>query len=154
MKRTSYLLSILFLAVLTIFTACKDDGVPTPEPGEEETQHLTGGAWTVNSITLAPDNAAHSFEGPVTISFQENKTFTITGATELPNPTAAPTDNMPASGSWEWTNDNFNAISLTSGGTTVPLTITTLSESALTFTYAGAIPKPEDNVTVTVSATR
>lgn len=152
MKRTSYLLSILFILVLTVFASCKDDEVTETEE-EAKTRLLTSGAFTVDEVSLGSGD--YTFQGPATINFEDNNTFTITGNEALPNPVSTPTDALPASGEWSFTDtQNFNAIALTSGGTTVDLTISTLSESDLVFRYQGAEPKPTDEVAVTVSASR
>lgn len=154
MKRTSYLLSILFLLVLTVFTSCKDDEQPESEQ-DRKTRQLTAGAFTVDEVSLA-GSEEYTLDGTVTISFQTNNTFTITGNAALPNPTATPTDPMPASGTWEFTDtQNFNTIALTSDdGDTINLSITTLDDNNLDFRYSAAEPKPTDDVQVTVNASR
>lgn len=152
MKRTSYLLSILFLLVLTVFTSCKDDDEPETEL-DRKTRQLTSGAFTINEVTLGTGD--YAYDGSATINFQTNNTFTITGNDALPNPASDPNNSLPASGTWAFTDmQNYNAIALTSGNTTVNLSITTLSDSELVFRYTGAEPKPTDEVQVTVSASR
>lgn len=153
MKRTSYLLSILFVLVLTVFASCKDDEVAETE-AERKTRFLTsGGAFTVDEVTLG--TGEYTFEGPTAINFQANNTFTISGNDALPNPASDPNNALPASGTWAFTDmQNYNTIALTAGTTTVNLSITTLTESELVFRYTGAEPKPTDEVQVTVSASR
>lgn len=154
MKRTSYLLSILFLLVLTVFTSsCKDDGDPETEEDRKRRQ-LTTAPFTVNTVTIGSEED-ETFEGPTTITFLNNNTFSISGNEALPNPASAPTNPLPASGEWAFTDtQNFNAIRLSSGNTTVNLSITTLSDTELVFRYTAAEPKPTDEVQVTVSASR
>lgn len=154
MKKTSYLLSMLFLVVLTIFSACKPDGPdPEEETAEEKaTRQLTESAFNVNTVTLSPD-ADYSFEGPVAINFQENNTFTISNSAELPNPAITPTNPLPASGTWAFSGGGFSAITLSADGTDIALSITTLDDTNLNFQYAGVEPK-DNEVTVTVNASR
>lgn len=153
MKRTSYLLSILFLLVLTVFTSCKDDEQPETE-ADKKTRQLTSGAYTVDEVTLA-GSEEYTLDGTVTISFQTNNTFTITGNAALPNPTATPTEPMPASGEWAFTDtQNFNSIALTSDGNTINLSVITLDDNNFDFRYDAAEPKPTDNVQVTVRSSR
>ena len=154
MKRLSYLLSTLLLMTLVVFTSCKDD---TPEETleQQKTRLLTAGAFNVDAVTLNP-NTDFSFTGPTTITFSENNTFTIAGFESLPTVLAAPEGNF-ASGTWAWADtENFDEITLTSGSDAVDLTITSLDDNNLVFTYQGAEPKPtpENEVTVTVTATR
>lgn len=152
MKRTSYLLSILFLLVLTLFTSCKDDDAPETEEDRKRRQ-LTSAPFTVNTVTIDSEEDT-SFEGPTTITFQNSNTFSISGNTALPDARST-SEPLPSSGEWAFTDQqNFNTIALTADGATVDLTIITLSDSELVFSYTGAGTKAEDEVQVTVSASR
>lgn len=151
MKRISYLLSILFLLVLTVFTSCKDDEQSESE-ADRKTRQLTSGAFTVDEVTLA-DNEEYTVDGTVSIRFNSNTEFTVSGNAALPTPSGA--DAFPASGNWAFTDtQNFNTIALTSGGNTINLSIVTLDDNNFDFRYAAAEPKPTDNVQATVRSSR
>lgn len=151
MKRTSYLLSILFLLVLTVFTSCKDDEQPESEQ-DRKTRQLTTEAFTVTEVTLA-GSEEYTVDGTVTIRFNTNTNFTVTGNAALPTPTEA--DAFPASGTWAFSDtQNFNTIVLTSGSNTINLTVVTLDDNNFDFRYDAAEPKPTDNVQATVRSSR
>lgn len=147
MKRLSYLVTLVFLMGLTLFS-CKDDEAPETTE-QKNTRLLTSGPFTVATVDRGEGPVAPT--GTVTISFNEtNKTYSVTGADNLPAP-------FPASGSWVFTDQtNFNRITLTGGDNqTQALTITELTENALTFTYQASGVKPTDpTIPVTVKATR
>ena len=152
MKRLSHLFSPLLLMILLVFTACKDD---TPEPTLEETQTslLTDGTFTVSTVALSP-STDYAFTGPTKITFLQNNTFSIEGIEALPRPASAAEGNF-SSGTWEWKDQtNFDEVTLTSGTDKLDLVITNLTASNLVFTYQGAEPKPDDLVSVTVTATK
>lgn len=152
MKRLSYLLSTLLLMTLVVFSSCKDDTVEETLE-EQKNRQLTAGAFNVQTVTLDP-STDFSFTGPTTITFSANNTFTMAGYDALPSVAGAPEGNF-SSGTWAWTDaQNFDEIRLTSGTDVVDLTITSLDDNNLVFTYLGAEPKPDDEVTVTVTATR
>lgn len=152
MKKASYLLSVLFLMTLVVFTSCKDDKVE-PTPLEEKTSLLTAGPFEVETVALAPE-VDYSFTGPATITFSENGTYTLSGGDALPMVMSTGT-SIPATGQWEFTDTtNLNKIALTSGSEEVILTVTSLTENGIVFSYPGAEPKPSDAVEVTVTANR
>lgn len=140
MKRISYLVTLVFLMGLTMFS-CKDD-TQDETPEQKSTKILTAGPYTVATVD------GEALAGTVTINFKsDNKAFSVSGG-ELPAP-------FPSSGSWAFSGTDFKNITLTSGGTTLPLTVNTLSDNALIFTYPGSGVKATDpTVTVTVSAKR
>lgn len=140
MKRISYLVTLVFLMGLTMFS-CKDDTQAETEE-QKNTRILTAGPYTVNTVD------GEALAGTVTITFNSaNKTFSVSGG-ELPAP-------FPASGSWAFSGTDFKNITLTSGATTLALSVNTLTDNALIFTYPGSGVKPTDpTVTVTVSAKR
>lgn len=153
MKSISYALSLLLLIGLSVFTSCKDD---TTEETEEQRviRQLTSGAFTVTEVSLIPDTE-FNFEGPATINFSDNKTFVIEGAESLPNPSSTAGTALPGAGTWSFTDtQNYNQLSLSASGSTVDITIISLDDHELVFEYLGAEPKPEDEVTVRVRASR
>lgn len=154
MKKASHLLSILLLMTLVVFTSCKDD-TDEVDPLEENTTLLTAEPFNVSTVTLEPD-VDYNFTGPATLTFEETGTYTLSGGEYLPEVLniAAP---IPTNGTWSFTDtENFDEITLTSGSESVVLTLTSLTEDGLVFSYTGGEPKPiEDNkVEVTVTATR
>lgn len=152
MKRLSYFLSVLLLMTLVVFSACKDDEVAETLE-EKQTRLLTSGAFTVNTVTLSP-TTDWSFEGPTALTFNaENKTFSVSGNASLPM-IAEPDVSFPASGTWVWKDtQNFDEITLTADGESVDLTITTLDDNSLVFSYPGFPSKGEPAV-VTVDASK
>lgn len=152
MKRLSYLLSLLFLMNLTLFTACKDDDQPGPDPKTDEevkTEQLTSGAFTVQEVTKGGENVTPATKP--TITFNSNGTYQITG--ELPTPQGA---TLGSSGEWKFTDTtNWGITLIPTGSEAVQLTSVTLTDSNLNFTYQGAGLKPSDPaVPVVVKATR
>lgn len=155
MKRFSYLLSTLLLLTLVVFSSCKDD-TPDETLEEQKIRQLTAGAFTVDEVTLNPSTEFAYTAGSTIITFSDNNTFTMAGYDALPTFLSAPEGNF-SSGTWSWTDtQNYDEVRLTSGDDVVDLTITSLDDNNLVFTYQGAEPKPiaEDEVTVTVTATR
>ncbi|WP_152425111.1 hypothetical protein [Nafulsella turpanensis] len=152
MKKASHLLSVLFLMALVIFTSCKDDTVEET-PLEENTRILTAGPFEVSTVALDPA-VDYNFTGTSTLTFSENGTYTITGGDALPMVLSTGA-SIPASGEWSFTDtENFNEITLVNGSESVELTVTSLTDNEIVFSYAGAEPKPTDEVEVTVTATR
>ena len=151
MKRASHLLSVLFLMTLVVFTSCKDD--TEVDPLEEKTSLLTASPFTVSTVTLEPD-VDYNFTGPATLTFTENGTYTLTGGDALPMVLSTGAA-VPETGQWSFTDtENFNEITLTNGSESVVLTVTSLTENEIVFSYPGAEPKPTNEVEVTVTATR
>ena len=149
MKKLSYLLSLLLLMTMTVFTSCKDDedGPVLKTPAQEAAEKLIG-TYTVTSATR--DDVAVDLEGQtVTLTFNAEEdgtggTFTSNNAGVLPGDT-----DLPASGTWAWSGANFNAVVV--GGKTLNFT-TPLGASPTTFTYTGTDAK--GNFTARVTATK
>lgn len=155
MKKVSYFLSLIFVMALAIFTSCKDDdngGPPDPTQEEIKTEQLTSSPFTVNVVEV---NGEDALDGQnITLTFREDGTYSISGG-DLPDPAPFGTD-MPTSGNWSFTDtDNFNRITLTSGGTSVELNVTVLNDDEFVFQYTGAgVKEDSPNTTVVVEASR
>lgn len=148
MKKASHLLSVLFLMILVVFTSCKDDA-PKETLEQKNTRLLTEEAFTVNEVSLTGD-VDYSYTGGTTITFSENNTFNVSGGEALPG--LGINVPFPASGDWSFTDKtNFDEITLTSGGEEVVLTLTTIDENNLVFSYDGVEVKEDVNVTVNAS---
>ena len=150
MKRISYLLSLLLLMSLTLFTACKDDegGDGTETPEQIKTRQLTDGPFTVSTVTKGGE--AVTLDGPVTITFNSNGTYAINGVLPSPHGTT-----MPATGTWSFKDTQNFGIVLNGGSDTVELTSVNIADNSLSFTYQGAGLKASDPaVPVVVNATR
>lgn len=155
MKKASYYLSLIFVMTLAIFTSCKDDdngGTTDPTQEEIKTEQLTSSPFTVDVLEMDGEDALDGQN--ITLDFQESGSYSITGGT-LPDPAPFGT-TMPASGTWAFSDtDNFNRITLTSGGTSVELNVTVLNDDELVFQYAGAgVKEDSPNTTVVVEASR
>ena len=144
MKKVSYLFSLAFLMSLVVLTSCGDDGGNEPSPEEEAAAELSQ-SWTVNTVNSEAPSSS------VTITFEEDRSFTVTGAEALPEIVAG--TGFPTSGTWDFTDtENFDDVTLTSGNTTVDLSDLVASEGDLSFTYSGVTNKGED-LDVDVTAT-
>ena len=149
MKKLSYLLSLLLLMTMIVFTSCKKDPDPVLKTDAQNAAEKLVGTYTVTNVTRS-DDATVDLEGQtVTLTFAAKDdgtggTFTSTNAGVLPGDA-----DLPASGTWAWSGSNFKAVVI--NGTTLNFT-SALGASPTIFTYAATDAK--GNFTATVTATK
>ncbi|AHM59526.1 hypothetical protein D770_06315 [Flammeovirgaceae bacterium 311] len=146
------LVMALFLA-LGVLSACGGDD-PTEETEQQVKTRQLSKNWNITSVAVTGTNDYSYTSGASSIQFRNDNSYTVGSPANLPE-VRTPYGDFPASGSWAFASaTNFNSIVLTpTGGTgTIPLTITTLSDNSLVFTYNGALGKAENEVGVTVTA--
>ena len=154
MKRISYLLSLMLLMGLTLFTACGKDA-PKPNektPEELKTEQLTSAAFTISSVKKGEETV--TIDPAAVITFKSDGTYSLTNGSNLPTPVGS---TMAATGTWVFKDkDNFDEITLTpTGSAAIELTTVSLTDNSLTFSYPGVGVKAESEpVTVAVTATR
>ncbi len=153
MKKLSYLLSLLFLMTLTVFTSCKDDeGDNPPAPTAQETKaKQLAGTWTVTNVTR-PGVTGNVIEDgqTVTLTFTEDGTYSATNTDVMPGETPA----FPSGTTWAWPNTtSTNSIVITPGN--VNFNALNVTDNSLTFTYTTQDAKSQGaDVNVTVTATK
>ncbi len=127
MKNITYIISILLLSSFITLIGCKDDSDPAPTELDLQLTALQNGGsnWVLGSDGVLKDG----FD--VTSQFTEFKltigAFTFTTENSL-------SGAWPASGTWEFVNDNPNQILRSDG---VQMTVS-LSDNNLTLTFTGA----------------
>lgn len=147
MKKISYLVTLVFLIGLSL-VSCKDDTQAETEE-QKNTRLLTTKTFNVTSVDRGGEPVDITGT-PVTITYNTNNTFSVTGADALPAP-------FPASGNWAFSGSDFKNVTLTGSGSSAgqSIVINTLSDNTLIFTYDADGVKPADpKVKVTVTASR
>jgi hypothetical protein len=139
MKNYFKIASYLFVALLVTFSACKKKGDDT-DPRQEKIEQLSF-TWTVDAVTADGDvvdvsatNASFTFSG--------NGTYNVAGLSSLAEANLNNSDVLSGSGSWEF-NSELTAVTLDDDASKV-LTIITLNESTLEFSYQSAYIKETD----------
>ncbi|WP_224996485.1 hypothetical protein [Cesiribacter sp. SM1] len=153
MSKLNNLLVLALILALGIMSACKDEA-PQETDQQVKTRQLNnnGNPWNITSVAVTGTNDYSYTSGASKIQFRDNNSFSVTAPANLPE-NRSPYGEFPASGTWAFASaTNLNSIVLTAGTTTIPLTITTLSDNSLVFTYDGALDKAENEVDVTVTA--
>lgn len=151
MTKIKNLFVLMLVLALGIFSACDDDTTELTEQ-QKKTKMLAGDgskAWKISSVDVGA-NQDYAYAGDATITFTTNNTYTISGEESLPY--ARTPYAVLGSGSWAFPSGgtNFNSVILSPQDVT--LTIITLEDSKLVFSYPAAIGKAENAVTATVTA--
>lgn len=115
------------LSLVSLFTACKSDD-PAPLTEEQQTLKNLAKTWSLNSASVDGMDVEEWFEG-LKVSFTESKSFTVENAVP---------PIWIASGSFELVKSGSAYTIKRSDG--VDLTISTLSETAVTITMMYAAP--------------
>ena len=141
---------VLMLALFCVMASC-DKEEPLTEQ-QKKTNMLTSKPWNITNVAVTGTNTYSYTSGASTIKFNQDGTYAVTGAASLPenrNPYGA----FPAAGNWAFASPtNFNTIVLTAGANTTNLTVTTLSDNSLIFSYDAALGKAANEVSATVTA--
>ena len=144
---------VLMLALFFVMASC-DKEEPLTEQ-QKKTNMLTSKPWNITNVAVTGTNTYSYTSGASTIKFNQDGTYAVTGAGSLPenrNPYGA----FPAGGNWAFASaTNFNTIVLTptgAGANTINLTVTTLSDNSLVFSYDAALGKAANEVSATVTA--
>lgn len=153
MTKIKNLFVLMLVIALGVFTACGDDS-PTETEQQRKTRQLSN-TWNITAVEVS-GTGEYDYTSGSTITFTATN-YTISGGENLPE-VRNPFGSFPASGTWQWANTtNFSSVTLTpTTGATSPITLTiiTLEDNSLVFSYPGAIGKAENEVTATVTATR
>ncbi len=145
-KNAHYL--ILITAIL--FTACKKGG-DDPDPKDEKIGELSA-TWNVTEITAGAEDI--DLTGVTTaITFTTAKSYTISNFSGWETLNLNNSEVLKASGTYDL-NSTLDVVVL-DGIAENKLTLITLSDTALKFSYASNYPKPaSDAQTITVTASR
>jgi hypothetical protein len=150
MSKLKNMLVLMFALSLCIMASCEKDKKEETEQ-QIKTRQLSK-IWNITSVAVTGTNDYSYTSGASNIRFNTDGSFTVNAPANLPE-NRSPYGDFPASGTWAFASaTNFNSIVLTSGTTTIPVAITTLSDNSLVFTYNGALDKAENEVGVTVTA--
>ena len=142
MKKLSYLLSLLLLMTMTVFTSCKDDEPVIDDNPVQDRMDLIAGTHTVTAATY-PGGSVDLTGQTVTLTFTAAGVYTGANTDVLPG-------DFPASGTLTIPNaDNLNSARI---GTT-NINITSVTATGMTFTYQATDPKINEGAPFTVTVT-
>lgn len=124
MKNFKYIFSILLLAGLSTFISCKDDSDTEPTPLELQLEALQNGGsnWVLANDGVQKDGYDVTSQFPGFALTIGNKTYNTQNGTD---------PVWPASGTWDFQNDNPNLI-LRDDGTSITIS---LSGNTMTLTF-------------------
>lgn len=151
-KNLTYLAIYTLMASLVLFSACKkDDGGDDPDPKADKIEDLSA-TWTVTSIVAGSENI--DLTGVSTaITLTATQTYAITNFDGWVSLNLNHSNVLKASGTYDL-NSTLDGIIL-DGVAANKLSIITISDSELKFSYASNYPKEtSEAATITVTATK